>query len=412
MAGGGVPQLLKVNVTKHDCEVTVQGHLVDSGVMSKILDEIIRHHGQFKITEFVIGRTNRDLSRARIWYQAPTPTDLELITDALLDRGCQLPAEQTLRVKSAPKNSTAPEDFYSTTNHQTEVRLDETWRAVESQRMDAVIVLKGKRALCTKLRDVKKGDRIVVGHSGIRVRPESKDRERSDFAFMTNEVSSEKKVELAVTRLARELKSGKTRLVVVAGPVVVHTGGSDGLCKLLKKGYVKALLAGNALAVHDIEQALFGTSLGIDTKSGVPVREGHKNHMRAINAIHGAGGIERAVKKGLLKTGIMHQCVKSKVPYVLAGSLRDDGPLPETITDMNRAQEAYAKHLVGATTVLMLSSMLHSIATGNMLPSWVRTLCVDINPSVVTKLMDRGSSQALGVVTDVGLFLHLLARRI
>lgn len=403
---------MRAIVARFDCEVTVKGHLVDSGIMSAILDEIIKHHGNFKITDFTIGRTNQDPSRARIWYEARTAGDLELITDALLDLGCQLPAEQNLQVKASPKDRTAPEDFYSTTNHRTEVSLDGTWRPVAKQRMDAVIVVNGKSAVCTKLRDVKRGDRIVVGHSGIRVRPEAKDRERTDFAFMTNEVSSEKKVELAVRNLARELVSKRTRLVVVAGPVVVHTGGSEGLCKLLRKGYVSALLAGNALAVHDIEQALFGTSLGIDTKSGVPVREGHKNHMRAINAIHAAGGIRSAVKKRILKTGIMHECVRSKVPFVLAGSLRDDGPLPETITDMNVAQEAYAKHLEGATTVLMLSSMLHSIATGNMLPSWVRTLCVDINPSVVTKLMDRGSSQALGVVTDVGLFLHLLARRI
>lgn len=396
----------------HDCEITVTGHLVDSGIMSAILDEIIKHQGRFKITEFVIGHTNQDPSRARVWFEARTPGELELITDRLLDLGCSLPAEQTLFTKPAPKDRTAPEDFYSTTNHHTEVRQGGVWRPVTHQRMDAVIVVKGARAICTKLRDVKRGDRIVVGHSGIRVKPEFKDRERTDFAFMTNEVSSERKVALAVRNLARELTSGKNKIVVVAGPVVVHTGGSEGLCKLLRKGYVTALLAGNALAVHDIEQALYGTSLGVDTKTGIPVREGHKNHMRAINAIHAAGGVARAVKRGVLRSGIMHECVRSKVPFVLAGSLRDDGPLPETITDMNLAQEAYARHLEGATTVLMLSSMLHSIATGNMLPSWVRTLCVDINPSVVTKLMDRGSSQALGVVTDVGLFLHLLAKKI
>jgi lysine-ketoglutarate reductase/saccharopine dehydrogenase-like protein (TIGR00300 family) len=292
------------------------------------------------------------------------------------------------------------------------VHLNGAWHRVESQRMDAVIVISGTRAGCVKLRDVKKGDRIVCGHGGIRVKPEFKDRDRSDFAFMSNEVSSEKKVELAVRTLARELKKTRPRLVVVAGPVVVHTGGASGLCKLIQKGYVSALLTGNALAVHDIEQCLFGTSLGIDTKTGVPQREGHKNHMRAINAINHAGGISQAVKKGVLTSGIMHTCVQAKVPYVLAGSLRDDGPLPDTITDMNKAQEAYAKQIKGADIVLMLSSMLHSIATGNMLPSWVKTICVDINPSVVTKLMDRGSSQALGVVTDVGLFLHLLARRI
>lgn len=306
-------------MNRHDCEVTVTGHLVDSGIMSQILDEIIKHHGSFKITEFVIGRTNQDPSRARVWFEARTPSELEVIIDRLLDLGCVLPAEQTLCLRSAAKDKTAPEDFYSTTNHHTEVRFGGAWRTVERQRMDAVIVVKSGRAVCTKLRDVKRGDRVVVGHSGIRVLPEFKDRERTDFAFMTNEVSSEKKVELAVRNLARELNSGKTRLVVVAGPVVVHTGGSEGLCKLLRKGYATALLAGNALAVHDIEQSLFGTSLGVDTRTGVPVREGHKNHMRAINAVHAAGGIARAVKKGVLTSGIMYECVRSKVPFVLAG---------------------------------------------------------------------------------------------
>lgn len=393
-------------------EVMLKGHIVDSGTMSKVLDEIIVHHGRFKIVEFNIGQTNSDLSTARIRYSANSDSELEIITDRLLDLGCSIPSEPDLQTTTTSKAQSVAADFYSTTNHRTEVRIGDKWKVVENQRMDAVIVIKGSKAICTKLRDVKKGDRIVCGHSGIRVTPEYKNRDREDFAFMSNEVSSERKVELSVRGISKDIKNSKTRLVIVAGPVVVHTGGSAGLCKLLRKGYVSALLAGNALAVHDIEQSLYGTSLGIDTKTGVPVIEGHKNHMRAINAINTVGGIARAVKKGILTSGIMYECVKHKVPFVLAGSLRDDGPLPETITDMNDAQEAYHKHLKGVSMVLMLSSMLHSIATGNMLPSWVKTICVDINPSVVTKLMDRGSSQALGVVTDVGLFLHLLSRKI
>jgi lysine-ketoglutarate reductase/saccharopine dehydrogenase-like protein (TIGR00300 family) len=396
----------------YDREVLAEGHIVDSGIMSEILDEIIRHHGRFKITEFEMGQTNQDASRARVWFSARSAEDLEVITDRLMELGCVVEAEIDLVLKTAPRAEAVPEDFYSTTNHKTEIKINGTWRTVSHQRMDAVIVVKNGRARCTKLRDVKRGDRVVCGHGGIRVKPEFKQRDRSDFAFMTNEVSSEKKVELAVRRLARELKTSDSGLVVVAGPVVVHTGGADDLGKLIRKGHVSALLSGNALAVHDIEQALYGTSLGVDTRTGVPQREGHKNHMRAINAINSVGGIAQAVKKKVLRSGIMYDCVRARVPYVLAGSLRDDGPLPDTITDMNQAQEAYAKHLQDTHTVLMLSSMLHSIATGNMLPSWVKTICVDINPSVVTKLMDRGSSQALGVVTDVGLFLHLLARRI
>jgi lysine-ketoglutarate reductase/saccharopine dehydrogenase-like protein (TIGR00300 family) len=393
-------------------EVVAEGHIVDSGIMSEALDQIIRHSGRFRITEFVMGRTNVEPSRARIVFRAERPLDVEMITERLLALGCVLASDLEVTLKTAPKAGAAPEDFYSTTNHHTELRLDGRWVTVKNQRMDAVIVVRKTQAHCVKLREVRRGDRIVCGYSGIRVRPEFKPRDRADFAFMTNEVSSEKKVELAVRRLAAGLKAGKTRLVVVAGPVVVHTGGADGLCKLIRKGHVSALLAGNALAVHDIEQALFGTSLGIDTATGVPVREGHKNHMRAINAVNRAGGIAAAVRSRVLKSGIMYECVKHRVPFVLAGSLRDDGPLPETITDMNAAQDAYARRLKGADTVLMLSSMLHSIATGNMLPSWVKTICVDINPTVVTKLMDRGSAQALGVVTDVGLFLHLLAKRL
>lgn len=393
-------------------EVLLEGHIVDSGIMSKALDEIIVHNGRFKIVDFKIGQTNSDLSSARISYSAKSDADLERITDRLLDLGGSIPSEPDLRTTIARKAQSVAADFYSTTNHRTEVRIGGKWKVVSRQRMDAVIVVKGSKPVCTKLRDVKRGDRIVCGHSGIRVTPEFKNREREDFAFMSNEVSSERRVELAVRGISKDIRNPECKLVIVAGPVVIHTGGSDGLCKLLRKGHVSALLAGNALAVHDIEQSLYGTSLGIDTNTGVPVVEGHKNHMRAINAINTAGGIVKAVKKGVLKSGVMYTCVKQNVPFVLAGSLRDDGPLPETITDMNEAQEAYNKYLIGVDMVLMLSSMLHSIATGNMLPSWVKTICVDINPAVVTKLMDRGSAQALGVVTDVGLFLHLLSKKI
>ena len=250
---------------------------------------------------------------------------------------------------------------------------------------------------------------MVAGLSGIKVRRRFRERSRSVFEFMSGDVSTEKKVELAVGEVAAMVRSRKYKTVVVAGPVVVHTGGSKSLCSIIRGGYIQGLLSGNALAVHDIEQALFGTSLGVDTGTGLPVEEGHKNHMRAINAVFKYGGIKSMISGGALKEGIMYQLHESGVPYVLAGSLRDDGPLPETINDMTKAQEEYGKMLKDADIVLMLASMLHSIATGNMLSSRVRTICVDINPSVVTKLADRGSAQAVGVVTDVGLFLHLLA---
>jgi lysine-ketoglutarate reductase/saccharopine dehydrogenase-like protein (TIGR00300 family) len=250
---------------------------------------------------------------------------------------------------------------------------------------------------------------------GIRVMPESKERDRLSFAFMSNGISSERQVETAVRQTAalmRQIRESGQRLVVVAGPVVVHTGGAKALAKLLHGGWVQALLAGNALGVHDIEAALLGTSLGVRQSDGRQEEHGHRNHMRAINAIYRAGGIARAVADGKLTRGVMYECIQAGVPFVLAGSLRDDGPLPETITDMNAAQDAYAAQLKGAGLVLCLGSMLHSIATGNMLPSWVKIVCVDINPAVATKVSDRGTGQAVGVVTDVGLFLEMLAREL
>jgi lysine-ketoglutarate reductase/saccharopine dehydrogenase-like protein (TIGR00300 family) len=392
--------------------VQIEGHIVDSDILSEVFDLIIKGGGKFEIKEFVIGKTNVDTSTARLEISAPAAEKLELILNLLTARGCYIVSEETVTLKKAPKNSSVPDDFYSTTNHQTEIRINGRWVAVKNQRMDGVIVVTGSKAEVKKLREVIKGDLVVTGLQGIRVKPEFKERGRSNFGFMSNEVSSEKKVSLAVNQVAHLIRNRTGRLVVVAGPVVVHTGAVEPLSSLIRNGYVDALLSGNALAVHDIENALFGTSLGIDTSAGTPVDQGHRNHMRAINQINLAGGIQAAVRRGVLKSGVMFECVKRNIPYVLAGSLRDDGPLPETITDMNAAQEAYAKQIKGAEIVLMLSTMLHSIATGNMLPSWVKTICVDINPSVVTKLADRGSAQALGIVTDVGLFCHLLSEQL
>jgi lysine-ketoglutarate reductase/saccharopine dehydrogenase-like protein (TIGR00300 family) len=281
--------------------------------------------------------------------------------------------------------------------------------------MDALIVVRDGRAICRKLRDVRAGDRVVIGMRGIRVIPESKERDRLSFSFMSNGISSERQVETAVRQtveLMRHVRNSAQKIIAVAGPVVVHTGGCAPLASLIRDGWVNAILSGNALGVHDIESALFGTSLGIRQRDGRQEEHGHRNHMRAINAIYRAGGISNAVESGRLKSGIMYECVKAKVPFVLAGSLRDDGPLPDTITDMNMAQDAYAHHLRGAGLVLCLGSMLHSIAVGNMLPSWVKIVCVDINPAVATKVSDRGTGQAVGVVTDVGLFLDLLARTV
>jgi lysine-ketoglutarate reductase/saccharopine dehydrogenase-like protein (TIGR00300 family) len=297
----------------------------------------------------------------------------------------------------------------------TEVRVDGRWVEVERQRMDAVIVLLDGRAVCRKLRDVRAGDRIVCGVEGIRVTPEFRERGRADFAFMSNEVSSERRVEASVERIAalvRDTKAQGKRVVFVAGPVVVHTGGAAYFTDLIRRGWVDVLLAGNALAVHDAELALFGTSLGVNVEAGAPVPGGHRHHMRAINAINRAGGIRPAVESGVLQSGVMVECVRAGVEFILAGSIRDDGPIVDTITDMVQAQDRYSEALATAGLVIVLSTMLHGIGVGNMLPAWTPLVCVDINPAVVTKLADRGSSQTIGLVTDVGLFLHQLASRL
>ena len=393
--------------------IEAQGHLIDSGLLSALFDKIIEFRGSYEILAFDIGRTNDDPSRIQMRITAPDRTSLDDLLQQITTFGAHPVRERDVLIKPAEKDRCVPDDFYSTTNHRTHVRLGGQWIDVESQRMDAVIVVTGQTASCRKLRDVKAGEGIVCGHDGIRVTPEFRERDRLGFAFMSNDVSSERRVEGSVARIAlmmREVKAAGGRIAVVAGPVVVHTGGVEHFASLIRHGYVDVVLAGNALAVHDIEFALSGTSLGIDLAAGAPVEQGHRNHMAAINTINRAGSIRSAVESGVLKSGVMYECVKKGVEFVLAGSIRDDGPLPETMMDLVEAQEQYAAALSrNVHLVLMLSSMLHSIGVGNMLPSWVRVVCVDINPAVVTKLSDRGSQQTVGVVTDVGLFLHRLA---
>ena len=393
--------------------VEAEGHLIDSHLMEQIFDTVVEYNGKFEVEEFRIGRTNADKSYLRLRVETPDEADMQQVLSQLLGLGCSPADTGNADVSIVERDCCAPEDFYSTTNHKTLVRHTGQWVEVENQRMDAMIVIAGGHAACRRLRDLKKGDRVVVGMRGIRVVPESKERDRLAFAFMSNEISSERRLDTAVRQvsaLMQQTRAEGKKIIVVAGPVVVHTGGVSPLAKLIQTGWVNGLLAGNALGVHDIESALLGTSLGVRLSDGRQEEHGHRNHMRAINAIYHAGGIAQAVASGRLKSGVMYECVKARVPFVLAGSLRDDGPLPDTITDMNLAQDAYAEQLKGAGLVLCLGSMLHSIATGNMLPSWVKIVCVDINPAVATKVSDRGTGQAVGVVTDVGLFLDLLAR--
>ncbi len=393
--------------------VEAEGHLIDSHIMEDIFDKVVEYNGRFEVEKFRIGRTNSEPSYLRLKVEAPDPGSLQRLLNSLLELGCAMVESVDATLRTVERDRCAPEDFYSTTNHRTQVRIGQQWIAVENQRMDAMIVVSDGQAACRRLRDLKQGDQIVVGLRGIRVIPEAKERDRLAFAFMSNGISSERQVETAVRQtaaLVRNALEQKLKVVVVAGPVVVHTGGQGGLAALIRSGCVQALLSGNALGVHDIEAALFGTSLGIRLADGRQEEHGHRNHMRAINAIYRAGSVAQAVESGRLQCGILYECVKAGVPFVLAGSLRDDGPLPETITDMNAAQDAYAEQLKGAGLVICLGSMLHSIATGNMLPSWVKIVCVDINPAVATKVSDRGTGQAVGVVADVGLFLDLLSK--
>lgn len=397
----------------HTAVVGAEGHLIDSNILNAIFDKVIERGGSFEVLNFAIGRTNDEFSRISLKVSAATPAGLQRLVEDLMQLGCNPVQEKDALVRSADRDGCVPDDFYSTTNMRTHVRIGGRWVEVERQRMDAVIVLEDSRAICRKLREVRTGDAIVCGLEGIRVTPEFRERDRGDFAFMSNEISSERRVEASVGRIAalmRDVKSRGLSIVFVAGPVVVHTGGATYFTELIRRGWVDVVLAGNALAVHDAELALFGTSLGVDLEAGTPVPGGHRHHMRAINAINRAGGIRPAVDSGVLKTGVMVECVRAGVEFVLAGSIRDDGPIVDTITDIARAQDRYAEVLASAGLVIVLSTMLHGIGVGNMLPAWIPVVCVDINPAVVTKLSDRGSSQTIGLVTDVGLFLHQLAR--
>lgn len=392
--------------------VVTEGHLIDSGLMRQVFDTVIADGGRFEVLEFKIGRNNDEFSTARLKVFCDDSDAMNTILLKLSSLGCRIDEEQAVRLGLSPADGVVPPDFYSTTNHETDIRINGGWVRVGNLRMDGVIVVDGDSANVKKFRDIKKGDNVVLGLAGIRVKPEYAERDRADFSFMSGDVSSERKVRLVVDRVADIIGGKDKRVACVAGPILIHTGGAPDLARLIEHGYINVLLGGNALAVHDIEANLYGTSLGIDLKTGKPVEMGHRNHLRAINEVRRAGSIANIVHEGSVTEGVMYSTIKTGIPFSLAGSLRDDGPLPDTITDMNEAQDHHSKLLKDVDVVLMLSSMLHSIAVGNMIPSRVLTVCVDINPAVVTKLKDRGSLQTIGIVTDVGLFVHLLAERL
>jgi lysine-ketoglutarate reductase/saccharopine dehydrogenase-like protein (TIGR00300 family) len=403
--------------------VTIEGHLLHAGLLEKAVDVAIENGGAFQVLHFDLGKQQASVSRAEMRVVAPSDTRLNGILSQLLALGAKrVSAEESdATLSPAPVDGVAPDDFYATTIYPTEVRVGGKWIPVQNQRMDGVVVVEDgakPAARCSLFRVLRKGDLVVTGSDGLRTRrklPKPAGSGDHGFEFMAAGVSSERRVDLVVERIAWEMRRWREqqgKIVVVTGPVVIHTGGGEHLAALIRNGYVQALLGGNAIAVHDIEQALLGTSLGVDLVRGAPVDHGHRHHLAAINTIRRCGGIRQAVDQGVLTRGVFYECVRANVPFSLAGSIRDDGPLPDTQMNLIQAQDDYTRLVRGADMILMMGSMLHSIGVGNMTPSGVRLACIDINPAVVTKLADRGSLESVGVVTDVGLFLSLLVQRL
>ncbi|MCE9605793.1 MAG: TIGR00300 family protein [Planctomycetia bacterium] len=397
-------------------EIEVRGHIIDSLILPKILDLITSSGGSFRLKKITIGQARTDASYALVEVQAKSEAALQEILAVIADHGAVPTTLQDCRSVAADVAGAFPEGFYSTTNQRTEIRRDHHWQAVDLQEMDCGILLDRStgQARCVAMTDVRLGDEIVCGHAGVRVLPEQ--REATDahaFEFMNSSVSTEKPKGTAIRAIAQELvrtkrRGGKT--LIVGGPAIVHTGSGEHLCRLIRAGYIDKLFAGNALATHDIEQSLFGTSLGVRLDEGHSVEAGHEHHLRAINRLRRIGGIRPAVEQGVLKSGIMYECVKHDVEFLLAGSIRDDGPLPDVITDTLVAQREMRERVRDVTFCLMIATTLHSVAVGNLLPAWVKVVCVDINPSTVIKLNDRGSFQTVGLVTDVEPFLRSLVQ--
>lgn len=401
---------------KYSQEVEVSGHLIDSMILTKIFDKIMNRGGEFEILKLTVGKKKKDSSFAKLLVTGKNAKHLREITDDIHREGAIPHNEKQVKLKKASKNMVLPDNFYSTTNNDTSIFHNNVWIQVESQMMDKCIVVKKNRAFCVPIRDVKKGDLIVVHEIGVKVVPPQRPRDSANiFAFMGSSSSSERPTQHIAKKVAEDIVQAKKKggkIILVGGPAIVHTGAADSVAELIRGGYISGLLAGNALAVHDIEYATLGTSLGMYVHDATLAKRGYRNHMDAINAVFKAGSIPKMVQQKKLKSGIFYECVKNKVPFVLASSIRDDGPLPDVIMDVAEAQREYKKILKDATIVIMISTMLHSIATGNMLPSNVKVIVVDISQPTVTKLMDRGTWQALGIVTDVGAFLPLVCQEI
>jgi len=400
--------------------VELEGHIIDSGMMQTVFGLIMDMDGSFDVEEFDIGRSKTETSYARLTVYADTAAQLQTIVHELHQNGANPVDPEDATLEPAPADRVVPTGFYSTTNHPAEIRYEGEWLPVEDPEMDCAVVVETDgdepRAYTKVLNAVREGDTIVTGEAGIRVQPPERPRGREGaFGFMQGGVSSERPSESTIRQVAEALEETKREggeVLVVAGPALIHSGARENLARLVRKGYVDYLSAGNGFAVHDVERDLYGTSLGMDTESLDHPRKGHKHHIYAISEVIRAGGIEPAVEAGLVESGVMYECVQNDVPYVLAGSIRDDGPLPDTITDVVEAQDAIRRQAHEADLVLMLATLLHSVAVGNCLPSTTRVVCVDIDPATVTQLLDRGSAQAIGMVTDIGTFVPILAEHL
>ncbi len=403
-------------MAKFSREIEVRGHLIDSLILTKIFDGVMDLGGEFEVLKIQIGKKKKDESYAELRIQGKNQNHLERILELVYREGATAKIQKEVSLKSASKNYVIPDNFYSTTNNHTLIFLKGNWVNVDDMMMDKCIVVKSNKAKCTPIRDVKKGDKIVVGEEGVRIIPPKRPREGMNvFQFMGGSSSSERPTQHIAKKVAEDIyKTRKLggKIVLVGGPAIVHTGAADSVATLIRLGFINALLAGNALAVHDIEYSTLGTSLGMNVNDGTLAVRGYRNHMQTINSVFKAGSIVKMVKSKQLSKGIMYECVRKNIPYVLAGSIRDDGPLPDVITDVVVAQQKYKEVLKNAKMVIMASTMLHSIATGNMLPADVKIIIIDINQPTVTKLMDRGTWQAVGVVSDVGAFIPMVTQEL
>jgi lysine-ketoglutarate reductase/saccharopine dehydrogenase-like protein (TIGR00300 family) len=394
-------------------DVEVRGHIIDSLILPKVLDGITSAGGRFRIKDIAVGQDRTDPSFARIEVRADSDEALQAILAQIADHGAEPIHGGDARLAVVDLDGAFPEGFYSTTNQRTEVRLGDYWLPVADQEMDCGIFVDQPTGACrcVPMSEVKSGMAIVVGHRGVRVFPLERQERGHAFAFMNSAVSTEKPKGVVIRDIARQLfanRGGPGRSLLVGGPAIVHTGSGPLVGELIRDGYIHKLFAGNALATHDIEQALFGTSLGVNVCEGTLVDAGHEHHLRAINRIRRAGSIAAAVKSGVLKSGIMYECVRHGVEFHLSGSIRDDGPLPDVVTDALECQRIMRRMIRDVSFCLMIATTLHSVAVGNLLPASVKVVCVDINPSTVIKLNDRGSFQTVGLVTDVEPFLRAL----